>query len=257
MIGIQLAGKNNKISASIFIRSLNNFWDLIKDVDSAVSNRPRGSVRWELATMQKNSPALIEFSGKTRIEKMDYSQAIQDSIVDGIEALAENPEQPQFYSYSALRKVRRMAEQAKHLKWLSVFAGTRRAVLNERVFANVEYIIATGSKSLGSVRGSLDALTVHAGHEFKIWSLKTKRPIICRFEKPMLPEVIDHLKQQVEVFGELHRNPKGEPVLIDVREFTALESAKTVPSIHEMSGLLPDLYGGKSLRGYLDELRNE
>src|ERR1019366_5067021 len=183
MIGIQLAGKNNRIAASVFIRSINSFWDLIKDVDSTISNRATGSVRWEIASLQKNSPALVEFAGTSRIEKMDYSQAIQDSILDGIDKLTEGPEQPQFYSYSALRKLRRMADQAKHLKWLSIVAGTRRAVLTDRVFANIEYIIATGSKSLGSVRGSLDSLTVHAGHEFKIWSAKTKRPIICHFEK--------------------------------------------------------------------------
>ena len=257
MIGIQLAGKNNRIAASVFIRSINSFWDLIKDVDSTISNRATGSVRWEIASLQKNSPALVEFAGTSRIEKMDYSQAIQDSILDGIDKLTEGPEQPQFYSYSALRKLRRMADQAKHLKWLSIVAGTRRAVLTDRVFANIEYIIATGSKSLGSVRGSLDSLTVHAGHEFKIWSAKTKRPIICHFEKTMLPEVIEHLKQQVEVFGELHRNPKGEPVIIRVDQFTALEPAKTVPSIHDICGMIPDLYGGKSLKGYLEELRNE
>jgi hypothetical protein len=187
---------------------------------------------------------------------MDYSHAIQDSILDGIDQLNERPETPQFYSYSALRTVGRMAGQSKYLKWLTVFTEARRAVLTERVSANVEYLIASGSTSLGSIRGSLDALIVHSGHEFRVWSPKTKRPIACQFDKSMLREVIAHLRQDVEVFGELHRNQKGEPVLMKVEEFLPLEPAKTLTSIQDLSGLIPDLYEGKSLKNYLEELRN-
>jgi hypothetical protein len=256
VIGIQLAGKNNRISASVFARSLNSFLDLIGDVDSNLSERPRGSVRWEIASLQKNSPALVEIRGVSRIQAMDYSQAIQDSVLDGIDQLAERPEQPKFYSYSALKKVHRMADQARHLKWLSVFSGSRRAVLTERVVSNVEYLIASGSKSLGSVRGSLDSITVHSGNEFRIWLPNLKRPVVCIFEKAMLPEVIAHLKQKVEVFGELQRNPKGEPVLVKVEEFIASEPRTILPSVADMCGLVSDLYGGESLKGYMEGLRD-
>ncbi|MGA2880748.1 MAG: hypothetical protein ABSG13_17510 [Bryobacteraceae bacterium] len=256
MIGIQLAGKKNNIPASVFMRSLNSFYDLINDVDSMVSKQSGGSVRWELATLQKSSPAVVEFVGQSRIEKMDYSQAIQESVFEGIEQLAERPEQPQFYSYSALTKVKRMAEQAQFLKWLTVYTGNRRVVVDKRVSNNVEYIIGYESKSLGSVRGSLDALMVHRGHEFRVWSPKRPRPITCRFSKEMLPEVIAHIKQQVEVIGELHRNQKGEPTLVDVQEFRPLEPVKASPTIEEMCGLVPDLYGGQPLKDYLEELRN-
>ena len=256
MIGIQLAGKKDRIPAGVFIRSLNSFFDLISDVDSMLSRDSKGSVRWELVTLQKSSPALVEFVGVSRIEKMDYSQAIQDSVVEGIEQLADRPEQPQFYSYSALTKVKRMAEQAKYLKLLTVFTGNRRTILDNRVFNNVEYIIGYSSKSLGSIRGSLDALMVHRGHEFRVWSPKRARPITCRFTREMLPEVIAHIKQQVEVVGELHRNAKGEPVLMEVHDFSPLEPVKTAPTIQEMSGLVSNLYGGRSLKDYLEELRN-
>jgi hypothetical protein len=256
MIGIQISGKNDHILASVFIRSLNNFLDLIKDVDSVVSQQSKGSVRWELHTLRRESPALVEFSGVSRNATMDYSQAIQESVIDGIEQLAERPEQPQFYSYSAMKRVMTIAGQVKYLKSLDIFSGSRRMYLTPRIVSNVEYLIGTGIKSLGSIRGSLDAIVVHTGHEFRIWSPKTKRPITCRFEKPMLPEVITHLKQQVEVVGELHRNQKGEPVLMNVQGFLPLEPVKTSPSIEEMRGLVPDLYGGKSLKDYLEELRN-
>jgi hypothetical protein len=256
MIGIQLAGKNDRISATVFGRSFNSFLDLLKDVDSMVSRKSRGTVRWELATLKKESPALIEVVGLSRIQEMDYSQAIQDSVLDGLDQLIERPEQPKFYSYSGLLQAQRMAEQARHLKWMSVFAGVRRTVLDERIFTHVGYLTASGSKSLGSIRGSLDAIIVHRGHEFRVWSPKWKRPIVCRFDKSMLSEVTAHLKQEVEVIGELHRNPEGEPVVMNVEEFLPLEPVATIPRIEDMRGLLSDIYRGKSLGTYLDELRN-
>jgi hypothetical protein len=256
MIGIQLAGKNNRISASVFARSLSSFLDLLKEVDSFVSKQAKGSVRWDLASLKKNSPALVELVGVSKIKEMDYSQAVQDSVLDGLEQLTQRPEQPQFYSFSALRTVHRMAEQSKYLDWITVFAGDRRAVLTDRVSANVDYLIATGSKSLGSVRGSLDAISVHAGHEFRVWSSKWKRPIVCHFDKGMLSEVKAHLKQQIEVIGELHRNPKGEPVIMKVDQFIALEPVETLPRVQDVCGMLSDLYGGRSLGDYMEELRN-
>jgi len=256
MIGIQLAGKNDRISATVFGRSFNSFLDLLKDVDSMVSHRSKGTVRWELATLKKESPALIEVVGVSRIQEMDFSQAIQESLLDGLEQLIQGPEQPQFYSYSGLLRAQRMAEQARFLKWMSVFVGTRRTVLDERIFTHVEYLTASGSKSLGSVRGSLDAIIVHSGHEFRVWSPKWKRPIVCRFDKSMLPEVTAHLKQQVEVIGELNRNPQGEPVVMNVEEFIPLEPITTSPPIEDMRGLLSDIYGGRTLGAYMEDLRN-
>jgi len=256
MIGIQIAGKNNKISANVFAKSLTSFLDLLKDVDSTVSKQSKGSVRWEVAALQKNSPAVIELTGVSKTKEMDYSDAIQESLIDGLEQLTERAEQPNFYSYSALRKAHRMAALSKDVRFLSVFTSTRRMMITERVSQNVDYLMATGSKSLGSVRGSLDAVMVHAGHEFRVWSPKWKRPITCYFDKTMLSDVARHLKQEVEVIGEVHRNQKGEPVIVKVSQFLALEPTSISPRIEDLCGMLSNVYGGKDLKGYLEELRN-
>jgi hypothetical protein len=149
-----------------------------------------------------------------------------------------------------------MADQSKHLMWMTVFAGTRRTLLTDRISNNVAYLITSGSKSLASVRGSLDAIIVHSGYEFRIWSPKWKRPTVCHFDRSILDDVSAHLKQEVEVIGELHRNQEGEPVRMNVEKFIPLAAAVTTPRISEMRGALSGIYGGKSLKGYLEELRN-
>lgn len=257
MIGIQVAGKNNRISLAAFVRSLNLFLDLLRDVDCAISRRPKGSVRWEIESLKKNSPALVEIAGVPRIKEMDYSHAIQESVLDGLEQLAEKPEQPNFYSYSAMQRAKQIAEAAQKLKFVHVFTASRRTQISERILTNVEYLVASGSKSLGSIRGSLDAISVHKGHEFRVWSPQHRRPIVCRFDKALLVEVAHHLQQQVEVIGELQRNPKGEPVLMKVDSFVPLEPLAMKPDIGELRGIVPDLFDGVSLRNYLEGLRSE
>lgn len=253
MIGIRLTGKT--ISATTFARCVANFVDLISDVDRAVSKQPRGSIRWELQRLQKSSPAIVEFAAISMSKTTDYIHAVQLSILDGIDKLAEGPEQPESYSYSALESTRNMAEQAKKLTGLTVYSDARQSFVDQRVLNNIGYLVTSGTVSLGSISGSLDAITVHDGHEFRVWPSMTKRAVTCRFKKSMLPAVARHLKHEVEVFGQIHRNAAGEPLLVDVTEFNAMKPVEFT-GIRETSGLLRDVYSGVSLTEYMDELRN-
>src|SRR5947209_2838105 len=132
MIGIRLTGKN--ISAPVFTKSVASFVDLISDVDCAVSKQPRGSIRWELLTLRKSSPAIVEFAAVSRSKTQDYVQAVQLSILNGLDKLSEGPEQPEHYSYSALEKARSMAEQAKKLTGLTIYSEGRQSFVDQRVF---------------------------------------------------------------------------------------------------------------------------
>jgi hypothetical protein len=240
MIGIRLTGN---ITAQVFAKSIANFVDLISDVDSAISEHSRGSIRWDLLSLRKSSPAIVEFAPVSRSKGKDYTDTVQLSILDGLDKLSERPEQPEYYSYSALEKTRSIAEQAQKLKSVTIYSEAHESFVDQRVFNNVGYLIESGTVSLGSVRGSLDAITVHDGHEFRIWPEETRRPVTCRFKKSMLPDVARHLKREVEVFGEVHRNSEGDPFLVIVQEFTALRPA-AFPGIQELSGLLRDMYSG-------------
>jgi hypothetical protein len=252
MIGIRLTGN---ISATVFAKTLASFVDLINDVDSTVSKQSRGRLRWDLTTLKKSSPAIVEFAPVLGTKTKEYAELVQLSILDGLDKLSERPEQPEHYSYSALENARCIAEQAKKIKGLAIYSEARQTLVDQRVFNNVGYLIASSTISLGSIRGSLDAITVHDGHEFRIWPPMKNRAVTCRFTKSMLADVARHLKKEVEVFGEIRRNAAGEPFLANVHEFSALKPVR-FPGIQEMSGLLADTYSGLSLKDYMNELRN-
>jgi hypothetical protein len=257
-IGIELAGQGDHLPPNVFLRALSYFMELVRDVDSSVSNRATGSVRWEISKLSKNSPAQFAIDGKSRLRQGDFTTTIQYSVVNGVYVLNERPEQPEFYSYSALQNLRNLTIQAGKLSVVQIFDDSQHIEITTKVRNNVEYLIGSGSTSLGSVRGTLDAITVHSGNEFRIWPTKglKSKPVACRFRKNDLPKVIKHIKGEVEVFGRLRRNPKGIPVFMAVHDFVPLEPPTYSPTIEEMSGLVKDLYGGGTLQEYLKEIRN-
>ena len=114
-----------------------------------MSGLPQGSTRWDLIALSKNSPALAEIAGASRLKVGDYVETIQLAVVTGVEMLSDRPQKPEYFSYSALTKVRRMAVQARRLDTLTVFAGEHRAVIDQRVSNNIDFLIGSGSVSLG------------------------------------------------------------------------------------------------------------
>src|ERR1700678_3303446 len=99
MIGIRFTGK---VSAGVFTKSLNNFYDLINDVERAVSKQSRGSLGWDLDRLSKNSTAIVECAPVLRSKAKDYAERVQFSILDALDRLWERPEHPAIYSYSGV-----------------------------------------------------------------------------------------------------------------------------------------------------------
>lgn len=257
-IGIEISGKDDRITPQVFLRTLSSFMDLVRDIDSAVSRRTTGSVRWEVSLLSKNSPAQFAIDGKSKLRQGDFTTTVQYSVVNGVYVLSERPEQPEYYSYSALKSLRNITVQAGRISSIKLYDNSQSVEVTQQVRNNVEYLLGSGSVSLGSVRGRLDAITVHSGNEFRIWPTKgtSKKPVACRFRKSQFQKVIEHITGEVEVFGRLRRNAKGIPVYIAVQDFTPLEKPTYTPTIEEVSGLVKNLYGGGSLQDYLKELRN-
>ena len=118
-------------------------------------------------------------------------------------------------------------------------------------------IIGPRYVSIGSVTGNLDAITVHRGNEFRIWDENTGKPVVCKFEVETEETINRLLRQKVIVHGEVYSNQRGEPIWIAVQEISATTPTRDLPTIEEMSGLVEDMTGGKTLAEYLEDIQNE
>jgi hypothetical protein len=254
-------GDRERISVRQFLYSIRNLVGILEDLDASISKNKFGSVRWEVAVLSKKSPALIGVEGIRRSSKLpDSTPIVEREMLRGLNNLSKSPERGEYYSDSALEKIRNVAAQAKSIGPLKVYTngGTKKETfINESTFDNIEELIGVKYKGFGSVVGSLDAITVHNRNEFRIWDENTGKSVTCLFGSDMLKKVKDLLREKVLVYGEVYSNQRGEPVSIVVDGMECKTPQNELPTIKEMSGLVKDMYEGKTLKEYLEDIKND
>jgi hypothetical protein len=219
-------------------------------------------VRWEVVVLRKESPGLVGVIGEPISGKLHANaERVQEAAIRGLQALSRGPERMKHYSEAALIDVKYLANQVKALGDVKVYVGNaeteRQAIVGHSTLKNINELIGVKYESQGSVVGHLDAITVHKRDEFRVWDENTARPVTCGFARKLEDTIKSLLRRKVTVYGELHSNRRGEPVFIRVEGIEPMRSREELPSIEEMSGLVDDMTQGKTLKDYLEDIRNE
>jgi hypothetical protein len=128
--------------------------------------------------------------------------------------------------------------------------------ITRETLSNVKKLTSPRYSAFGSIKGNLDAISVHRDYEFRVWDENTRKPVTCKFSKGDLERVKGLLGSRVTVLGILTSNSAGNPISIEAEEFTPVDKTK-LPTIAEMSGLVHDFTSGKSLKDYMEELSDE
>lgn len=263
-------GDKSRILVSELLKSIENILGVLEDIDASISNKRSGNIRWEVAVLSKNSPPLIGISGfPASTKRPDTSNDTQRTVLGGIDILNRKAERIMYYSDSALEKLKKLSDQSKKIGPIKVYSEGNGAdikkqetTINDSVSMNIEELIGVKYRGMGSVIGNLEAITVHKRFEFRVWDENSQKPVKCYFhkEKEMFNKVKKYLQHpaiKVLVYGEVNSNQRGEPVSIAVQDIESKESSKRLPTIKEMSGLISDMYEGKTLRDYLEDIKNE
>ena len=245
---------------------------MLRELDATVSKNPRGHVHWKIETIRKQSPLILGFSGRSRTED-ESIPIIHERLKVGIKQLTTTEESPTRKSPSSKKtaKPKRVVYSEKFLVSLkklgnlqkrddlgpiSVYTSqATKVAISEKLVQSIEALLGPKYQSIGSITGSLDSITVHRGHEFRVWDEDSGRPVTCTFPKEMLPTVKDVLQSRVLVHGLIQRNAQGTPVSIRVEGIDPLKSMSELPTIAEMSGLIKDITDGKPIDEYLEDIR--
>jgi hypothetical protein len=254
-------GDKDRITLPVFIDSLRNFLYLLKDMDASVSHDPRGSMSWEIVSLQKQSPPVVGVAPHLKRGFRDLSDAVEAQVIKNIRLLSESGERSELMSDSALGRIEKLAKKTTKQGPMIIYINgdsTRKeeSAINERTLASVKQLTGVQYSAYGSVIGNLDSISVHRGNEFRIWDENTNKPVLCKFDEGKLEQVKLLLKQKVIVIGEVNSNSVGVPISIDIEELLGIEQ-RSIPTIEEMSGLVEDFTEGKSLKEYMEDLANE
>ena len=251
----------DRVDPDSIIAAIRRAYSLLQEIDSAVTNDPKGQVHWEIESISKKSPLEFAFVGRSKTDSNPIPR-IQKRLTSGLKTVSKkSAERPADYSDQLLKSLRDFGQlqSRKDLGHISVFTSptSKKLEISEKIVQTIGDWLEPTDESLGSIVGSLDSITVHRANEFRIWDEVNENPVTCSFDKDLLPKVKDCLKFRVLVSGSIRRNIQGLPVKIKVRDIERIKNESELPDIKEMAGLIDDFTGGKSLSLYLEEIRGE
>lgn len=254
-------GNKDRITLKDFINSLESFLLTLKDFDATISDNSRGSMSWEVVSLEKKSPPVVGVAAYLRNRKLkDVSGIVEEQLIENAHLLSSIGDRNKYMSDAALANIEKMAKLTPKIGPLAVYIdGTgevkAKADITEETLNNVKRLTGVRYTAYGSIAGSLDSINVHRGSEFRVWDERTKKPVRCTFDDKDLAAVKDLLKERVVVYGKLNSNSAGLPISIMADEFEAVPK-RHLPTIEEMSGLVEDFTEGMSLKEYMEILSN-
>lgn len=251
----------DRIPFKAFVASLKNFLLLLQDFDKTISHDSRSSTIWEVVELQKTNPSIIGIAPTQKRGRPNVATIVEEQLIANTISLSNVGERNRYMSDAALLNMENLARLTPKLGLISIYTNgdgqhKKEANITETTLENVRHLTAIRYSALSSIVGNLDAITVHNDNEFRVWDERRNKPIPCKFEEKDFDRVKDMLKTRVRVFGIVRSNSTGKAIEITVKDFEPAP-LKTLPTIEEMSGLVQNFTGGKSLKEYMEELSDE
>jgi hypothetical protein len=254
-------GTADQITLDDFIDSISDFKNVLQNLDATIAGRSQGNMIWDVVLLEKNSPAVIGVAPRTRKGREDTSHYVEHQLIENARLLSAKGERTQYLSDQALGKIERLSKRTVRLGPMDLYLNGNGPVrdlaqITTETLTRVKELTSPRYTEFGSLQGGLESISIHRGHEFRIWNEDNNRPVKCIFNPKEIDQVKALLGEKVVVTGMIQSNAARLPISIkieDLREAPKFE----VPTIDEMIGLVPDITEGLSLSEYLKRLSNE
>jgi hypothetical protein len=255
-------GTQNQIDLSAFVDSVRDFLFILKDVDATVSEKSRGSVRWMVDVLEKNDAAIVGVVPVPRKPLFDRSSTVKSQVIENTALLSTRGERTKFFSDGALTHVGKLATRTVKIGPMSIWTPEngkpkQESEISKTTLRNVEELTGPKYSGFGSVTGSLEAISVRRGAEFRIWDKESGKPVRCFFDPDFEGRVKDALRKVVIVTGDMLMNSAGNPLSIKVNELEQAPPRAELVPVQNLSGIIKDFTGGVSLKEYLEESADE
>jgi hypothetical protein len=181
------------------------------------------------------------------------------AFIQGLAALRTATTPPPFFSSSSLQRLRRITARLKAVPGARLVVSnhleTGRAVVDARLSETVEALITARHEALGSIMGTLEAISIHGRRVARVYPDNARAGIECLFPQALTTQVASAFGQRVIAAGVIHRTATGDPIRIELQELTALPNAEDLPSIDDIVGIDPAFTDGLTGEDYVAQQR--
>ena len=232
---IRLELQGDRISSTVFKKSVNDFFDLIQDI----GNRAVGGdqIQW-FVNVESGSINVIASP-----EIQDEIDVQMQNVIDrGINTIERRAERPEHFSDSALKKLRSLAsvkqQESSGVRDIKIWTNGTSHDLTERLVKNVKILLDHSYTDYGSIEGRLQLISEKANLKSEVYDDLRDCTIRCYFDSEDTQEVLTAFRKRVSVRGNIKYRRDGTPISIKVEDFTIFRDNSELPTAYDVLGIL-------------------
>lgn len=254
----EVKGELGAITLKGFLAAIESSFRILAEYDVAISGEPGGSLDWVVKDIATGS-LILEAESVSRLENKNFGPEVARRFVKGWQQIESTGLSPAFLSDRGMKRAKTMAKLIGREGTTGfVVSGMSEVVeITAQSAVNIDRLIKPRYKSIGSVEGRLETISIHGKPRFVIYHSRTGKAVNCTVPADKLTSLIttDLLGRRVCAYGLVHSNARGEPLRVDAERIRILREKHELPSIESLGGKHPDFTGGASTVDYLRKLR--
>lgn len=239
-VGFLLSGDD--VVVSEFIAVASKLTGLLKELETSMTGAQ--DVEWQIADLRVGSASIAMRPHLPTPAGRDTADAVIGATLEGLATVENAAQRPPHFTDEALRTAKSLVIAAKNEpKALAIFGraqGPRRQVpVSDRLVAHVDALIGPATVAIGSVEGTLEALTIHDSVAFSIYDSITGHRVVCKCDRSTLDAAFKHLGNRVSVSGDIKYSASGDAQSIRVDAVHPI-GVGPLPQPEDIRGLLSD-----------------
>jgi len=258
---LTIEGERGRIPLETFATVIHNSFDILSDLDSAISCEPRGTLEWFVTEVSFGS-LVVSIESKSKLPKIDYSPKVVESFVSGLRHIQKEHTTPPYFSDYGLRKAQSLARSLRKDGGRAVVVRDveqeATATIEPKIAIDLGQLINIRYQESGSVEGKLEMISIHGVPRFTVYHAITRHSIRCKFDTRLFMDVVRNaLGERVIVSGIVYFNYKHEPIRVELENLAILPREDELPSPSEIRGIAPDFTGELTTEEYIRSLRSD
>ncbi|MDP4279311.1 MAG: hypothetical protein QQM50_02020 [Dehalococcoides mccartyi] len=230
-----LGSSPDQLSLNSFKIAIEQLSYIINDVEHNISGSKQTQLKWHISKLSLNSPATIEIQNHdTHKASLAYKTKI--AVVNGINALGQGNERPEYFGNSSLENMRILAKLASDgLRSIKVIADDIESEFKDQITSNVTAILES-SEAIGSIEGILEVIFGKEGNPIHchVKDVVRKITIKCYIPDTLIPDTLNAFRKQVIIYGLIQYDNEGIPTRINAESIDILPDEADLPSVKDV-----------------------